>query len=428
MVRSTPLLSFRQLPCLRFVKVNHPLPLTPRQSKKLLDVLKASFRAQLDREYGPWHRENNSKASPSSPQHTSIRPRSHSQPGSTPTDRHIHSVLSNPLFNYSSKKASGENGPRDPLDIFDEAQANGFMKIEYATKCLEAKMRLIIGSSILSVSGEVKASRGGSKVLQWLASNGLANDTAFLQNQAFSSILIKFLVAEGLQEAIWGWMEMIFSELSTTGKKPNSNTSQVAAFVLLQLIKSEAALDSISLISLDAAYRSFARAVDCLKGLPQYPNASETNRKVLRRAGLFLSVQSTSRSSHYLPASPAAFESFINMVPHFYPHPDFVQSRLLLYHPTQPDARGALEYLKQVVKKSPSLTTPASSKEASRNVHLGLEAAKVLFEQGHASDAKWVMYFLQTRYREQLGVSDAYEQQFKRVLDLSSIHGGLELT
>src|SRR5580700_3852386 len=109
MVRSTPLLSFRQLPSLRFVKVNHPLPLTPRQSKQLLDVLKTSFRAQLDREHGPWHRENNGKVSPSSPQHTSTRPRSQSQPRSTPTDRHIHSVLSNPLFNYSSKRASGEN-------------------------------------------------------------------------------------------------------------------------------------------------------------------------------------------------------------------------------------------------------------------------------------------------------------------------------
>src|SRR5437868_6282785 len=99
---SQPLL-FRPMPTLNKFKIHHPLPLSPRESKLLLNLLTTSFRNQLDKAHG-FRAELDPKAAVDSHAPNAGKERRRSQSDfdmRRPTDLHLISVLTNPLFNVS---------------------------------------------------------------------------------------------------------------------------------------------------------------------------------------------------------------------------------------------------------------------------------------------------------------------------------------
>jgi hypothetical protein len=408
MFQATHNLLFRPISSLGHFKIHQPLPLNPRESTQLLNLLTTSFRQQLDREHGSFRAEVDasgkalSKPTSSNPVSGKRRRDSLSRPwNKAPTDRHLHSVLTNPLFSYGTEKPDVRTTlPRDPMDIFDEACAKGFMKLEYALACLKTKKRVIVQSSVLSVRDAMKASGAGSKVLRWLMASDPADNLKFLQDEAFSDVLIDFLVAEELQTAVWIWIDKMILAW-TTAEDQQAITKSVAHF-LNTLIRAEAS----GYVSLDAAFASFRMAAHHLNKL-KCPT-----RPILSKAGLFLSRESIIGSSSRPTPSPAMFDAFLHMLPAFTPRRDIHLSHLLLHHPTRPNPTPALKFLMKFKAETTSLQERASVYPDSRIISLGLDVAKVLLEQDQHTDARWVMNFLQETYPKQLGL--AHKRQLEQ--------------
>lgn len=418
MFNSTQNLMFRPITSLAHFKIHPPLPLNPRESKQLLNLLTTSFRQQLDREYGAFRSEvgGSGKAlscsAPSNP--TLGKRRRHSQSRSEsrlPADRHLHSILTNPLFSHvPGNSGICTHSPRDPMDIFDEACAKGFMKVEYALACLRAKKNTIVQSSVLSLREAMKESGAGSKVLRWLTSSGVADNVTFLQDEVFSEILVDFLVAEGLQVAVWIWMDKLMATLPTTNMRQAVDpTVKSAANLLNVLVKAEAS----GYVSLDLAYTSFMKAKYLLDKM-QYPL-----RPVLAKAGLFLSRESTFKSSLHLASSPMIYNDFLDIIPAFTARRELHFSHLLLHHPANPNTDPALRFL-QKVKADVSISAEIPSQGSSgrktypdsRIISLGLDTAKLLLQKEENVDARWVMSFLQETYAKQLGLTQ--KKQFQQ--------------
>ena len=187
----------------KFFKIHHPMPLNAHESKQLLNLLTTSFRKNLDtaHEFRP---KSESKTS-SSAQHRSLpyqgqkRRRSSVDASVRPTDQHLDSILTNPLFNVIPKHSTASTKGKDPMVLFEQAAAMGMMNVNIAASCLAAKRSLIIKSPAISIRQGMRESEAGLKVLNWLVSSGTANNNDFLKDTRFAANLMMFMVAEELQ-------------------------------------------------------------------------------------------------------------------------------------------------------------------------------------------------------------------------------------
>lgn len=398
MFQSTPQKLFRPLSSLSHFKIHQPLPLNPRESKQLLNLLTTSFRQQLDREHGSLDADNEIKPE-STPKNTltTKRKRTNSQSGSIrPTDHHLHSILSNPLFaRGSTKQAAKAPGlSRDPLDVFDEACARGLMTLEYARACLVAKKRAITQSSALSIADGMKDSGASAKVLKWMSDNGMIRAEVFLQRRAFIAILIEYVVAEGSGDIVWMWTKEAFQRNSIKlGRAEKQSERDLAVHLLHNLVKAQAA----SSLTLDSAYQTIAKAQVQLQRLDIKP------RSFLSHAGCWLSHETCMRISNHLPATDTIYNLFIEAVPSFTACEDLHLAHLYLHHPTKPSASKAIKYLVKIESSTRSQSS-TELKSPWRIISIGLDAAKLLLEQHQYVDAKWVMKFLQEKYPQELGL------------------------
>jgi hypothetical protein len=310
------------------------------------------------------------------------------------------------------------------MEIFDEACAKGFMKLEYAAACLKAKKRLIIKSSALSVRDAMKSCEAGSKTLRWMFSSGVASNSPFLEDEAFSDILVEFLVAEGLQSVIWTWLETLFSKISEAGTKPaNITPVKDASRLLYYLVKAETS----GFVSLDNAFRSLGRADNMLSRLRC------EFRPVLKRAGDYLYWMIVQRHVSRPASSPEMFDLFLSILPRLSFRNKIAWSNLVLYHPTKPDAKPALKCLKKA-KKIASTASDVEAQHAllkennysdSRTIYLGLDTARFLLERDQHTEASWVMNFLHETYGKQLGLSQ--KDLFSKVEQVQAEASSLEL-
>lgn len=399
-------------------KLHHPLPLNPRESQQLLNLLTTSFRQHLDAEH-PAFRKGTNGSSPSrrkSLDHNDVpRRKSILEASRIPVDRHINSMLSNPLFGYDTSinvlKEPSSPSARS-MRVFDLALSKGLMTREIATTLLKTNMRTIKASSALDVQAELRKSEAGSKVLKWLMSSGEVNKLDFLHDEAFSTILIEHLVAENLQEVVWTWiksgLEQALAMRGASEERLNRLTRRQIVHPLLQLVIAEANASR----SLGTAYMCISRAASYLKGLP-----ASTMRDYLYPPGRFLVNATIFTHSAREPVSESEFDSFYSMLPVMFPQHVFERyaAHMLLFHPS-PQVEPAIRFLS-------NLDTPNRGHTYTREVvQLGLDTAKYLLEAEKVSEALKVMDILRTQFPKQLGVS-----QQRQLEDVRSEASTMEL-
>ena len=413
----------RQMPALNKFLVHPPLPLNPRQSTQLLNLLITSFRQTLDKEHGLRTGPEGEAAAESVARHNGkARQRRHSTSDLSrrPTDQHIHSILTNPLFSVPPATQEPSTAGRDPMEVFDQAVAKGMMDVRSALGCLQETKRQIRRSAIPNVKEGMRDSGAGLKVLKWLVSSGTANDNDFLRDWKFSKIFMEFIAAEGLQEAAWKWIERAFegslrlSKLSGA-ERPASNRDLSSP--LWYLVHAEIQ----GPVSLDAAYACLARAAEYLHGSSAEKSST---RELLGPAAKLIFDETT--SSHFHPApSESAFNSFIRLAPVLLlRRADYVLASLGLLHPTQPSADPALAYLKILDARQASSSVGEYlriPRYVAQDIQLGLDSAGFLLHRKRFNDAEWIMQHLQTRYPKQLGLAlgDQLEQA---KADASTLH------
>jgi hypothetical protein len=393
------------MPALNKFKIHPPLPLNPRESKQLLNLLTTSFRQQLDTEHGFGKFKSSGGATGQKLNHQdhkgNQRPRRRSDPGSRPTDRHLHSILTNPLFNYSPNE-EGSKSARGPMEIFDLAVVRGMMNTNYARACLNAKKREIVQSSVLNVRDGMRDSRAGLKVLKWLISSGTANDIDFLKNEGFAEILMEYMVAEGLQEAAWAWIKKAFEGIPHYCTKDPYFIRQEARRDIVRPLMLLVRAEATGPVSMDAAYMILSRAAGYLNGM-----SVEKVRLGIGPPGCFLSHQATMLSSERPMATESNFESFIGLVPTMTIDTEYHFAHLNLLHPSTPTAELALAYLQKMESKQSSSAVEQYLRNGPRDhnlIQLSLDTAKFLLERDRFADAEWVMGYLRSNYPKQLGL------------------------
>lgn len=385
------------------LKIHQPLPLNARESRALLDLLTSSFRKNLDAEHSFAGSETSKDKRALSVRNPHGRRHSISGGDGNHADRHLHSLLNNPLFKSRPRKlvkvASDESiSTKDPMETFERAVALGMMDIRYATTCLLATKRRIVASSILSLREGMRDSGAGLKVLKWLKSSGHANDVEFLRNRQFTVILIHFLVAEGLQEAAWKMIKMSFDTLPATSFLSGHELDQAEreiAWPLSCLVGAE--IDGR--VSLDAAFLCMSRAAGYLKGL-----SKNEMRPILGRTGALILRKALSSHTDRLPPTEAPFESFLSLLPVFSRNYDIYFAHLNLIHPTKPDAQLALKYLRSIHDSS------HEKKLSQMQISLGLDAASFLLQRQQQSEVNWILKFLGSNFSHETAEGSKVEQ------------------
>lgn len=415
MFRASQTLLFRPMQSLQTLKIHQPLPLNPRESQQLLTLLIASFRKQLDTEHpiSTTHSKNDRT------EH-SARRKSFSGSEGRPTDRHMHSVLSNPLFNISPLHSKdGPIGIRSPMDTFEQAVAKGMMNTHYASTCLTAEKGRITESAVPNVRIGMKESGAGLRVLKWLIASGTTNDLGFLKDDAFTKILMEFIVAESLQEYAWAWIKKSFKSIPGLSLLPMAERKAASRNItrpLAYLISAEA----LNNTSLDDALLCMSRATGYLQGFP-----SKEMRMILGPPGRFLIGKMNDPQSQRLLVSETSFESFLSLLPVISKYTAFYLAQLSLLHPTRPTADPALAYIQN---DGPLKHAKGSERKDKPQIMLCLDTADFLFKNSLYSDAEFVMQFIQENYQRPLGMTQDREvEQAKAEASTMQLLQGLGL-
>lgn len=383
MFTTKPLSAFKNV----IPSIHQPLPLSSKESSKLLKVLKTSFRQNLDREHG-WIAEYDDSEPPaskkSSKQHHSFSRDHHRRP----TERHLQSILSNPLFRNGAQSNVPLTSPRDPMDVFDEAVGKGMMTRKAALGCLRAKRQSILQSSALSVNDAMAASGAGLRVLQWLRSSGQERRLEFVTDRVLLADLLPFVIAEGLEEIVWTWAERI-----VRGDGPADPNGAAVGSLICSLVMAKSNIEDKNL---DTAFAAVLRADQTWSAQSQLP-------QILLQPWRALSWQSTVEAwKRPLPSTPL-FESFVKTAGHIRKPLTIDRAHLYLHHPTTPDPEPAVKTLINLNMADSS--RPHSHSFVTRAVLMGMDAVSHLTRLGQLEEAEALLKLLRSKFPEDAFVS-----------------------
>jgi hypothetical protein len=336
-----------------FPPIHQPLPLDKREAQRLLDGIKASFRAQLDAEYGwtaPPSAQSPSLTKPALATARAAPSTASRKHGAAPsTDRHMHAILRNPLF-LPTESVPAANGDISPLDahkaIFEKAVSRGLMTVTRAHGFLGVvlsevgKSRSREEMTKAPIAPDLKPVGAGRLVVQWLRSSGQERDLVFLRNEPFQRRLLQFMAAEGLDDVVWAWIERLITSHA------EQQTLYLASTVLEVFVGRKASAEG-----LEPAYTAMlkAEAIAREKKLP-LTFLREAWRQVLSKTVLYSSWDSRP------PVQVHLFEAFIDLG-RAMGFTEVGLAHITLLHPVRPSADLALQLLssESFLKRLPTL-------------------------------------------------------------------------
>lgn len=373
-----------------FARYHEPPALSETQSQKILNSLKTSFRDQLDLEYGTSHAPNR----PRSPSKSA--PQGHQRQDEAPVrrpaaQRHLKTLLSNPLFSYQQKPATyilpPTGAPRDPLDVFDHAVSKGLMTLQAATGILIAKREQLQSNG--ADSSTLASARVSRRVIGWLRSSGSDSTLAFLENRAFVRELMPFLVNEGLEEVAWEWLARLLSPTHVTMSMETRRNHTSTLLTRLVRLKSQPQDKG-----LDSAMLALVHARDTFSSSPLLPD-------LLLAPWRALSWLTTVKSYTHSKPSLGAFDAHMETSERLDSPVEIEKAHLCLYHPTKSDPAPALQLLKdrQLLTRFASSTYGQSMTKASDElswlVALGNDTVNYLARVGRKDEARELVGILQ---------------------------------
>lgn len=371
-----------------FARYHEPLQLSDRESRKLLDGLKASFRGHLDREYG---------VAPSSPPPPSIQAETTQVKAQrqSAANQHLKTLLSNPLFSYqnpTAPPAPQSVSSRDPMDVFDHAVSRGLMNLRAATGILMAKKKHL--QNDVDVVAAVTSSGTAKRMIQWLRSSRSEHDLDFLDDQPFMKELMPFLVAEGLEDTAWEWIARLLGP--TQGDPSIGNQRHRASSLLRDLVRLKSQPQNKDL---DAAIMTLVQARENFSSSPLLPHLLVGPWRSL---SWLTTVESFTRNT----PTAGVFNAHMATAERLNTPVEVERAHLRLYHPTQPDASPALRLfrddktLKRLVKRLPKQITETSKSRRSAKLPwlfaLGNDTVNYLSRSGRSEEAREVGVIVQS--------------------------------
>ncbi|OBW63620.1 MAG: Uncharacterized protein AUREO_063140 [Aureobasidium pullulans] len=229
----------------------HPqLPLSERESQRLLNALTSSFRSQLDHHHD--HDHDISTSASISPSH-SIQP--HPLSSGSATDRHLASILTNPLLTkpvHQQLKAKSKH----PVALFEDQVAAGRATLSSARLCLDAFRNSLSVLSPAQTKDQITRYAAGTRALRWLWTSALTPSLSFTLDARFCNHLAFFLIHEGRESALW---ELIDTPVPSSANLSSREASRRKGLLLNSMVKTHLSAPDQSLAS---AVSAFFRALD----------------------------------------------------------------------------------------------------------------------------------------------------------------------
>lgn len=383
-------------------KLHPPLPVSTRESQRLLTLLNASFKHQLNRQHS---------ADSSSNEHYA--------------NLHLQSILTNPLFNAkpprpassSDKSKSQSSGKRlgllqnhmeQPMDAFKERVSQGTADLGTAKLFLAIQYKACLASPAATLREAMKSCGAASTMLQWLWSSGMEDTGAFLEDREFVDHLVRFIIAEGKRSHILGWLYRCHSPeeppFSSLHGLDTYHIQGIQGNLFKRLIREEIQIGD----GFESAITLFLRTVAFLR------NSGSTKSSM--RYGAVAAAWTLITTIIHLPEAakpkPSIIRCFLRMMTGYSYDPLF-NAYLCVYLQKQPDPQPVLTYFQSDFAKAMEEVKP---RRRLRTLFLGLRAAELFLQHGRQTEALWIMDYLQTNFAQELGSPVA------RIRKQSSLH------
>ncbi|KAL4897136.1 hypothetical protein BDV59DRAFT_85156 [Aspergillus ambiguus] len=428
-MKGTSIFNFRS-----WSKIHPPLPRTPRESQQLLNALTSSFRRQLDHEYPSTSSSDRERSLPAE--------RSQGAPDSSvqATDRHLRTILDNPLFRVVPSKPANPALHRDPsgmgsieqqrlakepMVVFDELVASGSVTVSGLRSCLKSQLLLASPHTGTGFVKAMKESKAGTKVVTWWFASDSETRKILFKSRASTASLLKFMVAEGLQETVVVWLKMLAKHDigGRRGRLPETIAHQVFSNLLVDLLSAETQYGG----GLASAMRYYLQAC---KTYLSVDDGQVDQRRVpmLLPAATHLCqsvMQNAPTQTKQVPAS--MYDDFIRTISKLSPRSTRMAT-IPIYHPTRPDVKPLLDFVDALPSSDRLDSWPEGRRE--NFLRAAFDGLRVLIDQEKLWDAAYLARFIQEQLpgktdsmaaSEHGHLTSAEEQELLARLDLALI-------
>lgn len=375
-MRPSALLAFRGLAA----RIHPQIGLTARESSRLLNSLKASFRDQLDQAY-PY---NDNKAKDKAKHVTAPQPQSH-DPYRLPVaaDDHLSSILNDP-----SLLGAQYNGNTDfwklfrdaldtehPLTVLDRYNVNAAALPGVVRLCLASFLDSLSAMSPESARAKVISQTAGSRALPCLLTQGGTLRLSCGPDRIIGQVA-SLLAIEGKDTQLW-------EALSRTIATRASFDFGIVRFAVNGLVSSH--LSARGGRNAELALTTYMRAIRAVPPEKHTETLSSSNRLLLAR---LTSLDDPALSKRYA----SLYSQFVTAFKRIETDKDRLitgVAALALHHPVEPRPAAALRVLRTWDKYDPRTT--------SRFIHQIARLVTLLESHGLHDDAAWVIDFARQR-------------------------------
>jgi len=346
----------------------HPqLPLTQRESNRLLTALTTSFRIHLDKAH-PRAAEEPSKLKDSGNGQV-LRTSNHAIHSSAAfADKHLSSVLTDlagpPRRNstatvskadqdFANAQIELQNNPaKDPVQLLEDYEKRGNASVAIARLCLEQYVKSLEGLAQDRKAHRIQQTQAGRRVLLWLWETGRYKQPEFVDDKVFIDKLVPFLLKEGWESYLWEWIELdqILAEGNNeySGVKKMYHRYRWKGRLLRAMVAHRLEDPGRVHRNADKALDTFFKAAD-LKMSSKEPGLRFLP---LGHAGSALSRALRIDQEWNIRTDPVRYDRFVDCVKLFNDtselHVTRVAAILRLHHPTSPDGRPMYDFYQRV--------------------------------------------------------------------------------
>ena len=365
-------------------KIHPPLPMSPRESQRLLSLLNASFKEQLDREH--------TTASSSNEHHAT---------------NHLQTILTNPLFDaksgthaYSGSKSiqSGkllgqlQDHMKRPMDAFKDQISQGVANLNSAKFFLDLQYKDCLASPAATPREAMQTSGAASTILQWLWASGMEDTGEFLKDKHFVSRFVPFIVAEGQHSRVLRWLHKCHSPNETPYTSfRGPDTERIQRHLLTRLIKEEKSYGD----GLDSAINLFVRTVAGFRGAW----LTKVSKQNIATQAAWALTTSICRLPQVARPKAIIVRQFLETMRTF--NEDPLLNAVVCVHlhePTEP--QPALTYFRTTSCK---VFLEMDAQKRYHIILLGVRAAELFLQDGRHTEALWIMKYLRMNFAKDLG-------------------------
>lgn len=408
-MKGTSIFQFKSWP-----KIHQPLPRTPRESQQLLNALTSSFRRQLDSAYPSSNATSNKY---DERQSVNLQSSVHA------TDKHLHSILDNPLFRIVPPKDGSHhhNTPwsaerqkllaEKPMEVLDQLVASGSATVSTITECLKAQLVLARSSDDERMTLAMRDSKAASRVIDWFWASDGTSRRMLLQSRPTTVPLTKFMVAESLHDDVLNLLNMLMiGDLGgQDGLMIEGLAQQTFSNLLVDFINAEIRYGQ----GMDSALTYYVRTCRmCFATGGLRPEAIGPSKSMLLAAGAQLSRVSLNQKSLGDQVSSNNYDSFMETISTLTSTRSLLYAAVAIAHPTHPDTRPFIRYA-EALTPTKFRNYPTTKRDAILAIGCGA-LRKLMIDLRNDRQANYLAYQIQ-RLLPETPTSDTRNVSSKRV-------------